>query len=166
MSLYIRQLDGKPRTADYVRKWINRNDLPDPFTPVDVVPYGWEVYVAPPPQLPSVEDMREAARTAINYWRNEEEAKGFTALGHNWDSTPASREKITNTHLGGQGSPTGYWTSADDVDVPNANAAFIAALWGAMVTRGAEIHARQRAMKTAVDSMTAEQLNGFVPGWA
>lgn len=38
-------------------------------------------------------------------------------------------------------------------------------MWVALVTRGFEIHARQRAMKAAVAEMDAKQLQVFAPGW-
>lgn len=165
MPLYIRESDGKPRDARYVRQWINRQDLPEPFTLEDVAEYGWTEYTPPPPTPLTIEQLLVLKRSEINFWRDQEENAGFAALGHNWDSTPQSREKLINAHLGGQGSPTGFWTSADDVDVPNADATFIAALWGAMVTRGAQIHARQREMKAALGALSYEQLKAFTPGW-
>lgn len=64
--------------------------------------------------------------------------------------------------------PGFFWTDRDNNDVTltlselrNLSAAHEVAL----VTRGFEIHARQRAMKTAVAEMDAEQLQAFAPGW-
>ena len=105
-----------------------------------------------------------AARSAINAWRNDQEDAGFAAIGHAWDSTPRSREKLAAVVMAGQGSPLGIWTSAADVDVP-VTAEDLLAIYAAMLTRGAQIHARQRELKAAVATMTREQLAAFVPGW-
>lgn len=117
------------------------------------------------PDLPTppIEQLRVGVRQAINYWRDQEENSGFTALGHNWDSTPQSREKLLAVIVSGT-NPLGIWTSADDVDVP-VTLADLQALYTAMLTKGAQIHARQREMKAAIETMTVAQLQAFVPGW-
>lgn len=116
------------------------------------------------PQPPSLNTLRLAARATINAWRDAQEDAGFEAIGHAWDSTPRSREKLTAVVMAGQGSPLGTWTSAADEDVP-VTADDLLAIYVAMVTRGAQIHARQRALKAEVETMTREQLAAFVPGW-
>ena len=109
--------------------------------------------------------LRYSARQQINAWRDDQRDAGFNAIGHRWDSDSDSRDNLTAVLIAGQGSPTGSWTSADDVDVlVSANDMLM--IYGEMLTRGAQIHARQRAMKAALATMTREQLLAFTPGWA
>jgi hypothetical protein len=110
------------------------------------------------------EYLRYSARQQINAWRDDQRDAGFEALGHRWDSDSDSRDNLTAVVIAGQGSPTGSWTSADDADVA-VTAQDMAVIYGAMLVRGGQIHARQRAMKLAVESMTRAELLEFVPGW-
>ena len=110
------------------------------------------------------DDVRYSARQQINAWRDDQRDGGFVALGHRWDSNADSRDNLTAVVIAGQGSPTGFWTSADDVDVP-VSPADLLTIYGAMLYRGGEIHARQRTMKAALAALTRDELLAFEPGW-
>lgn len=110
------------------------------------------------------DELRYSARQQINAWRDNQRDGGFDALGHRWDSHPEARENLLVVVSAGQGSPTGLWTSADDSDVP-VSPQEIAAIYGAMLVRGGQIHARARAMKAQLPGMTRSELLNFQPGW-
>lgn len=112
----------------------------------------------------SDDEIRFSARQQINAWRDDQRDSGFEALGYHWDSDSDSRDNLTTVVIAGQGSPTGSWTSADDIDVP-VTIQDMQIIYGAMLMRGGQIHARQRAMKAALASMTRAELLAFSPGW-
>lgn len=112
----------------------------------------------------SDDDLRYSARQQINAWRDDQRDGGFDAIGYRWDSTPEARDNLTAVIIAEQGSPTGFWTSADDQDV-SVTPLDMQMIYGEMLTRGGQIHARQRAMKSALASMTRAELLAFVPGW-
>jgi hypothetical protein len=106
----------------------------------------------------------EAARNAINNWKASQIVSGFDWNGHHWDSDETAKANIMAIALAGLASPLGYWTDAANNDVP-VDAAGMQAMYAAMLQRGAEIHARQRAMKLSLETMTLEELQVFVPSW-
>ena len=60
------------------------------------------------------------------------------------------------------------WTDASNNDVPMDMASLqllASAHEQALVVRGFQIHARQRAMKESLGTMTRQQLLDFTPGW-
>lgn len=110
------------------------------------------------------EYLRYSARQQINAWRDDQRDGGFEALGHRWDSDAESRDNLTAVIIAGQGSPAGTWTSADDLDI-SVTVQDMLTMYGAMLMRGSQIHARQRAMKAALPHMTRAELLAFTPGW-
>lgn len=110
------------------------------------------------------DDLRYSARQQINAWRDNQREAGFPAIGHQWDSDSESRDNLTAVVIAGQGSPTGTWTSADDIDVA-VTAQDMGAIYGAMLMRGGAIHARQRAMKALLSGMSRAELLAYQPTW-
>ena len=101
----------------------------------------------------------------INTWRSEQECTGFWWNGKLWDSDPVSVQRITSIGAAGLPPPGGYWTDANNQDVP-LDADGMRALYLAMLQRGGEIHDRQRAMKLALATLTVAELLVFQPRWA
>ena len=108
---------------------------------------------------------RDTSHAAINAWRDQQESAGFDWNGHHWDSDPESRDRIMSVALANIAPPNGYWTDANNVDVPMTDPADMHAMYAAMITRGAQIHDRQREMKREVETMSLEQLQTFQPDW-
>lgn len=104
----------------------------------------------------------------INAWRDSEERKGFIHAGHRWDSDEDATKRILSAAplcLQGIDPPTGYWTSADNVNVP-MNAAEFVAMYVAMMSAGGAVHDRQRAMKTEVDALSdVAAIENYTVGW-
>lgn len=109
------------------------------------------------------------ARNRVNLWRDEQEQGGFDHDGHRWDSDTSARGRIASVAplcLVGIDPPTGYWTDADNIDVPMTAANFVA-LYTAMLTAGGAVHDRQRAMKTEVDALAdVAAVESYVVGWS
>lgn len=118
----------------------------------------------------NVAELQASARAAINQWRDQQENAGtiFEYDGCHWDCGLKTRERLQPV-LALPALPDGFfWTDADNVDRPMDMPelqALNAAHEVALVARGFAIHARQRAMKEALDTMTAQQLRDFAPGW-
>lgn len=112
-----------------------------------------------------VDALRTQCQYEINTWRDQEEAAGFNWNDHHWDSDAESRTRILSVALAGIAPPNGYWTDANNVDVPLTDPADMQAMYTAMLTQGAAIHDHQRAMKREIETMTLEQLNAFIPAW-
>ena len=96
---------------------------------------------------------KATARNRVNLWRDEQEQGGFYHDGHRWDSDELSRQRLMAVALAGIEPPTGYWTSADNVDVPMTSGG-MAALYQTMITIAGQIHDRQRQLKLAIDAAT------------
>lgn len=115
-------------------------------------------------------DLQVIAHTAIVHWRNAQEANGllFDHAGRTWDGGLIVRQRLQPV-LSLPALPPGFfWTDAGNEDVPvdmPALQSLAAAHEQALVIRGFEIHARQRAMKNALDSMTRDELLAFIPDW-
>lgn len=100
----------------------------------------------------SVEYLRELKINEVNHWRDCELAKPVEYHGHMFDFDQASQFRVLAVVMAGAGSPTGFWTTADNVDVP-ANHDFMVGLYTAMLTKFSQIHAMQRNMKNVLVSM-------------
>lgn len=104
----------------------------------------------------------------VNAWRDSEERNGFSHAGHRWDSDEASTKRILSVAplcLQGIDPPTGYWTSADNVNVP-MNAAEFVAMYVAMISAGGAVHNRQREMKVEVDALPdVAAVENYTIGW-
>lgn len=117
-----------------------------------------------------VDALRSAARAQIEQWRDQQEHEGitFTHDGRAWDGGLIVRQRLQPVVSLPALPPGFFWTDHDNNDVPvtlSELRELSAAHEVALVTRGFEIHARQRAMKAAVAGMDAEQLQVFAPGW-
>lgn len=140
--------------------------FPQPLT--DEVLEGFGACIFTPPV--DVETLRSAARDQIEKWRDQQENAGitFTYAAREWDGGLIVRQRLQPVVSLPALPPGFFWTDHDNNDVP----ATLAELQGlseahevALVTRGFEIHTRQRAMKAEVAEMDAEQLQSFTPSW-
>lgn len=104
----------------------------------------------------------------VHAWRDSEERKGFIHAGHRWDSDEAATKRILSVAplcLQGIDPPTGYWTSADNVNVP-MNAAEFVAMYIAMISAGGAVHDHQRAIKAEVDALSdVVAVENYTIGW-
>ena len=119
---------------------------------------GWVVSARPDDEL------RHIIRKEINDWRAAQEIGGVEYNGWTFDSDPSARERIQAVVVAGS-NPLGIWTDAENIDRPMTYED-VRGLFGAIVQRGAEIHARQRAMKAEIDTLSDDDLVNFVVGWA
>ena len=109
-----------------------------------------------------------AAHAHIEYWRDAQERAPlvFEHAGHAWDGGLATRQRLQPV-VALDALPDGFfWTDADNNDVPvslDDLRALNAAHEAAIVLRGLEIHAAQRAMKSALESMGMTDLQAFDP---
>ena len=115
-------------------------------------------------------DLQATAHTAIERWRDTQESAGmfFEHAGREWDGGLIVRQRLQPVLLLPALPPGFFWTDAGNADVPMdmpALQALAAAHEQALVIRGFEIHARQRAMKNALVTMTRDELLAFAPGW-
>lgn len=97
--------------------------------------------------------LREQKMQAVRDWYETQQVTAITYDGHNFDFDPTSIQRVMAVVMMGQGSPTGTWTTADNVDVP-ADAAFMQGLYTAMITHVATTHAAQRKFKNDLLAMT------------
>lgn len=121
-----------------------------------------------PEHIPTIEDLRHEALEAVNAWRLREEQKDivFDFDDSQWDGGLTTRQRLQPV-LSLPELPEGFfWTDHYNNDVPvtaetlgQLNAAHEAAL----VAEGFRIHVAQRQMKTAIATMTRDQLNDFAP---
>lgn len=120
----------------------------------------------------SLDDFREEAYVRIQKWRDAQEALPFVFehAGREWDGGLATRQRLQPV-LGLQTLPDGFfWTAANNEDVPvtlESLRQLGAAHEQALVIRGFEIHARQRAIKNAVASAASiEQVQSIEIGYS
>ncbi len=111
----------------------------------------------------------KAAHARIQSWRDAEEAKPITFehAGRVWDGGLVTRQRLQPV-LALESLPEGFfWTDAGNNDVPVTLADLMGlnqAHEAALVQEGFRIHALQRQMKAAIESMTLEQLKLFKLG--
>lgn len=109
-----------------------------------------------------------AAHARIEAWRDAQERAPivFEHAGHTWDGGLQTRQRLQPV-VALDALPDGFfWTDANNTDVPVSLAelqALNAAHETAIVLRGFEIHAAQRAMKSALESMGMTDLQAFDP---
>lgn len=140
--------------------------FPSPLTDEVLADFGARLFDEPV----DVEALRSSARAQIEQWRDQQEREGITFMhdGRAWDGGLIVRQRLQPVVILPALPPGFFWTDHDNNDVPvtlSELRELSAAHEVALVTRGFEIHARQRAMKTAVAEMDAEQLQAFAPGW-
>jgi hypothetical protein len=110
----------------------------------------------------------KAAHASIQSWRDAEEAKPITFehAGRVWDGGLVTRQRLQPV-LALESLPDGFfWTDAGNNDVPVTLTELVAlnqAHEAALVQEGFRIHAQQRQMKSAIETMTLEQLKAFKP---
>lgn len=154
-------------------------DLPAPDVPqgqrARLVDGAWAFFLPPaietaPPVPATLEELRARARERVNAWRDAQEAGAILFLHADrvWDGGLSVRMRLVPL-LSLPAMPPGmFWTDADDNDVP-VDLALLTELHDAhelaIVTRGFEIHVRQRAMKAEIEAMDAAQLQAFAPDW-
>lgn len=131
---------GEPHQAD--GKWVR----------------GWTV------SAKSDADLRETIRGEINDWRAAQEIGGVEYNGWTFDSDPSARERIQAVVVAGS-NQLGIWTDAENID-RLMTYEDVKSLFDAIVQLGAQIHARQRAMKAAIETLSGDDLVNFVVGWA
>lgn len=108
------------------------------------------------------------AHARIESWRDAQERAPivFEHAGHAWDGGLQTRQRLQPV-VALDALPDGFfWTDADNNDVPVSLAdlrALNAAHEAAIVLRGFEIHAAQRAMKSALETLELAQLQAFDP---
>ncbi|WP_070962884.1 DUF4376 domain-containing protein [Vibrio sonorensis] len=125
-------------------------------------------YVKPP----TLEEAYQLKYSDINTWRDREEAKQsatVTVDGVAYDADPASRTKI-QSYLAADFAPE-FWTSADNRDIKPFSLTTLKAIQSAILSKGFEIHARQRQLKSELDalkaskSVTVKKIQAFVVDW-
>ena len=110
----------------------------------------------------TLQSFKEAAYKKIEEWRNQQENQTFqfTHAGRQWDAGIITRQRMQPV-LGLNQLPEGFfWTDAANVDVPVTMASLQALAQAheeALVIKGFEIHAQQRAMKNAVEAATSKE---------
>jgi len=112
----------------------------------------------------------DGALSSIERWRSAEEAVEvvFEHQNRSWDAGLKSQSRIEPLLKLGVLPDGFFWTDHDNNDVPVTIGELReigAAMNLAIVERGFSIHQRQREMKQQIESMTAEELIAFTPGW-
>ena len=118
------------------------------------------------------QDAQAAAHARIEAWRDSQERASivFEHDARLWDGGLQTRQRLQPV-VALAALPGGFfWTDADNNDVPvslddlrTINAAHETAI----VMRGFEIHAGQRAMKAALEALDLQELQSFDPAqWA
>lgn len=112
--------------------------------------------------------MVEDKLTAVNIWRDEQEAdesRILTVNGVDWDAGPSARSRIESTLAAVEFIPT-FWTDANNVD-QTIDKASLQAIHTAIVAFGFELHARQREMKTEIAALTTiAAVDAYQIDWA
>lgn len=114
------------------------------------------------------QDAHAAAHARIEAWRDAQERAPivFEHAGRTWDGGLQTRQRLQPV-VALDALPDGFfWTDANNTDVPVSLAelqALNAAHETAIVLRGFEIHAAQRAMKSALESLNLTDLQAFDP---
>lgn len=101
----------------------------------------------------NAELLREQKMQAVRDWNESQQVTVVHYNGHNFDYDPISVQRVMALALAGIGSPTGTWTTADNIDVP-ADAAFMQGLYLSMITHAAITHSKQRKMKNDLIALT------------
>lgn len=110
----------------------------------------------------TLDNFKNAAHQKIEAWRDKEENQifQFTHAGRQWDAGLIVRQRMQPV-LGLSQLPEGFfWTDANNQDVPMTLTSLqelAQAHEQAVVLKGFEIHAQQRAMKNAVEAATSKE---------
>lgn len=98
--------------------------------------------------------LRELKIAEVNHWRDHQLAQPVEYAGNLFDFDQVSQFRVLAVVMTGDGSPTGSWTTADNIDVP-ADAAFMAGLYTAMLQQISLVHSQQRDMKSDLQALTS-----------
>lgn len=122
---------------------------------------------------PASQDLQRAgalatAHARIEAWRDQQEAMPivFPHAGREWDGGLVTRQRLQPVIALAELPPGFFWTDHANEDVPVSLADLVAlnaAHEAALVLRGFEIHAAQRAMKSALQTLELTQLQAFEP---
>lgn len=135
-----------------------------PVTVKGVLTQQWRIDALSPAEVAERESAyRQQLHAQIQQWRAQQETGGFVHAGHRWDTDRDAITRMQSTLLTGT-NPLGFWTSADNVDVP-MDFAGLQALWVAFVQFGGAVHVRQRQMKDEVAQLTGDALLNYRVGW-
>lgn len=100
----------------------------------------------------------------VTLWKEQESESPVEFSEHYFDNDSESQFRVLAVVMLGGGSPTGYWTSADNFDVL-ADADFMKGLYSAMLTKAATVHHMQRQMKNAIEQLkTAAEVYNYKVG--
>lgn len=110
----------------------------------------------------NLQDLKNQALTKIERWRDKQEATGFVFehAGREWDGGLVTRQRLQPVTNLPQLPDGFFWTDARNNDVMmniESLRQLDAAHEQALVIKGFEIHAQQRAMKNAVDTATSKE---------
>lgn len=114
------------------------------------------------------QNAQAAAHARIEAWRDGQERAGivFEHASRTWDGGLQTRQRLQPV-VALPSLPDGFfWTDASNVDVPVSLSEMLAinsAHETAIVVRGFEIHAMQRAMKSDLNAMSLGELLAFDP---
>lgn len=108
------------------------------------------------------------AHARVEAWRDQQEALPivFAHADREWDGGLVTRQRLQPVIALAELPPGFFWTDHANEDVPVSLAelgALNAAHEAALVLRGFEIHAAQRAMKSALQTLELPQLQAFEP---
>jgi hypothetical protein len=111
-----------------------------------------------------LESLKQQKTEEVNAWRDNELLSPVSYSGFYFDADQQSQFRVLAVVMLGGGSPTGYWTSADNQDV-FANADFMKGLYSAMLTKVATVHHLQRQMKNAIQQLnTSSEVYNYKVG--
>lgn len=99
-----------------------------------------------------LERLKEIKKSEITAAKNLAEVSGVDYQGYKFDTDEKSQLKIMAVVTSIGVPPNGYWTSADNQDVP-VTAEFMQGLYGAMLTKFSDIHHAQRQHKETINSL-------------
>lgn len=150
--------------------YVDQGDLyPIPASPEKGFVFNYQTKTWEDPR--TLEDVKYVAYKKIEEWRDSEENKEFvfSHAGRSWDAGLITRQRLQPVVNLSQLPDGFFWTAADNVDVP-MNMPSLQLLSQAheeaLVIKGFEIHAQQRAMKNAVAAATTkEQVESIVIGY-
>ncbi len=108
-----------------------------------------------------VEYLRALKINEVSEWHSKQLELPVEYAGYLFDFDQVSQFRVLAVVMIGSGSPTGFWTTANNIDVP-ANTEFMLGLYTAMLTKVSIVHGQQRSMKNDILAMTkAEQIANY-----
>jgi hypothetical protein len=102
----------------------------------------------------NIDYLRALKLNEISSWHKQQLELPVEYNGNLFDFDQVSQFRVLAVVMIGSGSPTGFWTTANNVDV-SANAEFMLGLYTAMLTKVSVTHSQQRSMKNKVINMVS-----------